>query len=59
MKKPLRNLLTKQSKETFMRGSLSFGHELDMVQKALETDPSSIVLREEEASYLETFFKLF
>ena len=53
LKKPLRSLFIKQGnlheKVTKLR------HELDVVQKALDSNPSSTVLREEEACYLTAF----
>ncbi|GKF51999.1 hypothetical protein Tco_0148466 [Tanacetum coccineum] len=53
MKKPLRKLL--QSQGHLHDGFVQLCHELDEVQMALDKDPSSITLREEESVYLMAF----
>ncbi|GJY52295.1 hypothetical protein Tco_0443142 [Tanacetum coccineum] len=53
MKKPLRKLL--QSQGYLHDRVVQLCHELDEVQMALDKDPSSITLREEEAVYLTAF----
>ncbi|GJY17397.1 uncharacterized protein Tco_0388888, partial [Tanacetum coccineum] len=53
LKKPLRKLVMRQGNLHERVNSLR--HELDEVQRALDKDPTSHVLREEEAIYLKTF----
>ncbi|GJV05024.1 uncharacterized protein Tco_1338593 [Tanacetum coccineum] len=53
LKKPFRNLLSNQG--NLHERVLRLRHELDTVQKALDSDPSSQLLREEEALYLTAF----
>nr|GEW45096.1 hypothetical protein [Tanacetum cinerariifolium] len=53
LKKPLRNLLAKQG--NLHDRVTRLHHELDVVQKALDNDPPSVVRPDEEALYLTAF----
>ncbi|GKA95342.1 hypothetical protein Tco_0817380, partial [Tanacetum coccineum] len=53
LKKPLRKLLYDHG--NIHNNVVKLRHELDEVQKTLDSDPSNHVLREEEAVYLNAF----